>query len=81
MSFQIDEVLSYKQLIKSHNPFKLDAPKNSMNESNRLKIAVISGASHALQYRKENPRASDEEILRQITREITQILAKIGQEE
>ncbi len=48
-----------------------------MNESNRLKIAVISGASHALQYKKNNPKASDEEILRQVTHDVHEILNKI----
>ncbi len=51
-----------------------------MNESNRLKIAVISGASHALQYKKDNPRASDEEILRQVTRNVREILGKISED-
>jgi len=51
-----------------------------MSESNRLKIAVISGASHALQYKKGNPRASDEEILRQVTLEVQEILNKISED-
>ncbi len=52
-----------------------------MNESNRLKIAVISGASHALRYKQSNPRATDDEILRQVTREIHEILDKIDHED
>lgn len=52
-----------------------------MNETNRLKIAVISGAAHALQYKKENPRATDEEILQYVTRETRQILEKVGTDE
>lgn len=52
-----------------------------MNESNRVKIAVISGASHALAYKSAHPQASDEEVLRQVTREMETILGKIGQEE
>ncbi len=63
------------------NPFKLLSVLPLMNETNRLKIAVISGASHALQYRQDNPRSSDEEILRQVTRAMNEILGKIGQEE
>ena len=51
-----------------------------MNESNRLKIAVISGASHALKYNKDNSRASDEEILRQVTRNVQEILGKISED-
>lgn len=52
-----------------------------MDEVNQLKLAVISGASHALRYKKSNPRASDEEVLRQVTREMQNILSKIGQDE
>lgn len=52
-----------------------------MNESQQLKIAVISGASHALSYKQQNPRATDEEVLRYVTREANNILAKIEQEE
>lgn len=52
-----------------------------MNETNRLKIAVISGASHALQYKNKNPKVTDEEILRRITREMNEILGKIDHED
>lgn len=52
-----------------------------MEETNQLKLAVISGASHALQYKKSNPRASDEEALRHVTRNMREILSKIGQDE
>ena len=52
-----------------------------MDESNRLKIAVISGASHALKYKRDNPKASDDEILRYVTKETRSILEKVGTEE
>ncbi len=52
-----------------------------MNETNRLKIAVISGGAHALKYKQSNPRATDDEILRYLTREMRNIIAKIGKEE
>ena len=52
-----------------------------MNETNQLKMAVISGASHALKYKRAHSQASDEDVLRQITREMRSILEKIGQEE
>lgn len=67
-------------MLQSHNPFKLQPLAISMNESNRLKIAVISGASHALKYKKENPKANDEEILRQVTRNVHDILSKISED-
>ncbi len=46
-----------------------------------LKIALISGASHALQYKREHPHASDEEVLRYVTKETKNILSKVGTEE
>jgi hypothetical protein len=48
-----------------------------MNQKNKLKIAMISGASYALKYKKKNPSISDEEILQQINRESDDILDKI----
>ena len=49
-----------------------------MNEENKkLKMAIISGAAHALSYKEENPRASEEEIIRHVTREAGKILEKI----
>lgn len=52
-----------------------------MNESHQLKMAVIAGASHALSYKSAHPQASDDEVLRQVTREMSAILEKIGKEE
>ncbi|MEI6731879.1 MAG: hypothetical protein WCK90_04320 [archaeon] len=48
-----------------------------MAESKRLKMAVISGASHAIKYKEQNPHATADEILRHVTREIQSILDKI----
>jgi hypothetical protein len=52
-----------------------------MDEDHQLKLAIISGASSALQYKRSNPRASDEETLRHVTRNVEKILAKVGQDE
>ncbi len=49
-------------------------------ESKKLKMAIISGASHALKYKQENWKATDEEIIRKISKEIKEILDKIDQE-
>ena len=51
-----------------------------MDEDKRLKMAVIAGASHALTFRKSNPRSSDEEAIQHVTREIESILEKIDKE-
>lgn len=45
--------------------------------SDKLKLAVISGASHALKFKNENPYASDEDALRHVTREAEMILRNI----
>lgn len=52
-----------------------------MNEENKkLKMAIISGAAHALNYKKENPRASEEEVIRHVAKEAGKILEKIDDE-
>lgn len=45
-----------------------------------MKRAVISGASHALRYKEEHPRDSDELILKRIVRELGDIIDKIDRE-
>jgi len=46
-------------------------------EEDKLKMAIISGASHALKYRQENPRSSAEEIIQRITKEADSIIEKL----
>lgn len=48
-----------------------------MKEGYKLKMAVISGASHALDYKDNNPRATEQEIIRYITSMANQIISKI----
>ncbi|MBX4196699.1 hypothetical protein KW805_03865 [Candidatus Pacearchaeota archaeon] len=50
------------------------------NEAKKMKMAIISGAHHALKYKKENWKASDEEIIQYISKDIKDILEKIDQE-
>jgi len=47
-----------------------------MEEEKSLKIAVISGASHALRYKREHPNASDEETIQHVSREMHNILSQ-----
>lgn len=47
----------------------------------KIKMALISGAAHALKYKQENPRASDAEIIKRISNEARVILDKINKEE
>ncbi len=52
-----------------------------MNEENKkLKIALISGASHALRYKEKNPGATEQEILQHLADESDEILEKIDEE-
>jgi len=51
-----------------------------MEEDKRLKMAIISGAAHALTFKEENPRASEEEVIRHVTKEVRNILEKIDKE-
>ena len=50
-------------------------------ERDNIKMAVISGASHALKYRGKNPRASNEEVIRYVTERMDEILSKIEEED
>jgi len=50
-------------------------------EEEYKKMAVISGASHALKYKERNPRASEQEVLQYVTKHIEEILRKIDEEE
>jgi len=49
-------------------------------EDKKLKMAAISGAAHALKYKEENPRASEQEVIQQVTRKLHEILEKIDKE-
>lgn len=46
-----------------------------------LKMAVISGASHALKFKDKNPRASNHEIIQHITESLSDIIRKIENSE
>lgn len=48
-----------------------------MANNEKLKIAVIAGASHAMQYKEENPQASLSEVLVNVTKNIDFILKQI----
>ncbi|HIG94843.1 MAG TPA: hypothetical protein HA283_04575 [Nanoarchaeota archaeon] len=42
-----------------------------------VEIAVIAGAAHALEYKKKNPRASDEEAIQHVNKECKNILRRL----
>ena len=42
-----------------------------------IKRAVISGAAHALKYKEKNPAESDSDVLRQVMRDLRDIIMDI----
>lgn len=45
----------------------------------KLRMAVIAGASHALKYKEENPKATDNEALKHVTERADLILQDIDE--
>ena len=45
--------------------------------TDRLKVAIIAGASHALKYKERNPHATEAEIIHLVNKEIDSILENI----
>lgn len=64
-----------------NNPFKDKHLSTFMDTDEQMKIAVIAGASHALQYKQKHIRASDEETIQYVAREVENILSKIDAQE
>jgi hypothetical protein len=50
------------------------------DESERVKMAAISGASHALKFREQNPHATEAEVLQHVSTNMDEILEKIDKE-
>jgi len=48
-----------------------------MVDDDRLRLAVIAGASHALKYKEENPRKTDREALKFVAEKVDTILQEI----
>ncbi len=46
-----------------------------------MKLAVIAGASHAVRYLNKNPKASEEDAIRDVMKNSKMILEKIDDEE
>lgn len=46
----------------------------------RVKMAIFAGASKALKIKEQNPRISDTEILKQVGREVPEIMDKLDQD-
>ena len=44
----------------------------------KVKIAILAGASHALSYKAKNEKATDQEILKYITKKSNDIVSSIS---
>ncbi len=51
-----------------------------MEEDKRLKMAIISGAAHAMRFKEKNPRASEEEVIKHVSDNTSEILEKIDED-
>lgn len=51
-----------------------------MADDDKFRLAVIAGASHALKYKEQNPRADDRDALKSVTEKIDSILKEIEEE-
>lgn len=47
------------------------------DENKQLRMAIIAGASHALRYKDQNPRAHSDEIIQHVTENVAEILSNI----
>lgn len=52
-----------------------------MEDQDTLKMAILSGASHALKYKSKNFRKSDEEVIQYISDILPEIIDKLDKEE
>jgi len=50
-----------------------------MEDKTKLKMAIIAGAAHAISYKERNSKASEQEVLRHISREINGILQELDE--
>jgi hypothetical protein len=52
-----------------------------MDSRQRLKMAMIAGANHALKYKRQKKMSSDEEALKHVSDESDNILNTLGSDE
>ncbi|MEK6830015.1 MAG: hypothetical protein AABY15_07910 [Nanoarchaeota archaeon] len=45
-----------------------------------MKMAIVAGASYALKYKEEHPKADESEVMGKVTKEINQIISKLDEE-
>jgi hypothetical protein len=54
--------------------------RNMTIEVEKLKMAIIAGASHAARHMAKNPRANESEVVKEVTKQTDAILEKIDEE-
>ncbi len=47
------------------------------DDTRQLRMAIIAGASHALKFKDQNPRAQSDEIIQHVTENVREILDNI----
>ncbi len=52
-----------------------------MDEKKMMKMAIIAGASEAMNYKNKNPSASTEEVIRHVSAQSSEIVSKINTEQ
>ncbi len=48
-----------------------------VNEKKKLKLAVISGASHAIRFKEHNPKATEDDVIKHVAKKANEIVSKI----
>ena len=48
-----------------------------MGKEKELLMAIISGASHAIRFKEKNPKATEEEVIKHISKKAPEILNKL----
>ena len=51
-----------------------------MTKKEKLKMAVIAGASYAIKYKEENPKASESDTISYVTKKMAKILRNLDEE-
>ena len=50
------------------------------DQKETLKMAIIAGASSAMEYKQKKPMATENEVIKHVTRNIREILEKVNTE-
>ena len=54
--------------------------KSFMGEKEMIKMAVIAGASFAMRYKEEHPRANESEVINYVAMETNKIIHELNKE-